>query len=667
MNFNLLKTQELVISSGQIIVPKIMSSLYLFNLKDSTEYNETPDNSKLETLIQSFNEDSGKCIGKLDLLKVSESTSEGLTSMSNILQDAFTLIVWSYTGAFNSPVQDNIIATSNIASSKLQHIFNINSDITFDVSEIGSNIYSNVYNWKEKYGVSHLNGTNDFPYMGWSGALLGSSIANSTFETDKKFYVWPFTYLPLGTLIPQGVIMAGQGVQYNGGAKMIPYQQGIGTYDFINREPVYLDNLIDRLDIISTFPPEGAVAGRNNFFVGIAITDYASSNLNIENHQKGSLTFQDIRTETRIAHPAPLTINVSEVDRALPWTNVWNYNTDEDIPILREGITNSSICGAYPLYRGSWNSTFSGRVCRTSVGSNGRWWSEGLSQYYTTEEYWNPNEQADSISIDISSLSNPADPDNPFKIKGGKIILYEGQRVIKNSYVYSTANMVGNVNIVKYFPDSAKEIFLDNGRVLPSDPYSKYQSNQGSLIVIVVQDGEDPPIPISNAQPVGIVLEEVVGEGTYEKKDAECDDALRVYQNNASSDLQTGPLEGAKTLSNRDINIYLFPMYAQLWSSGIPSCFGIQGVPYGTTVGTKMIADDEDNWEEPPICSPKYDRIRNNYMISDSPYCYSYALEETVDNSKSLNLFGTNRAQQYTLASREGAQDWPGPQMGIQR
>lgn len=664
MNLDYVNVNELYITNNNLIVPEIIQSFYGVNLKSAENVETTPDTSKLSSLIQTLNQDSGKCLGELNILQVSKVNNNGLSYLSSKLDNKYSLVIWEYQGMFtNDFISENMIYIARIPTSKVQHLINIDEKISPKYSEICNNEYSNKYNWDTKYGINHIKGTNDFPTMGWTGGFFGTTLPLTKFLQNTKKYVFPFTFLPLNTLSFQGTIMSGQIVQYNNSLSLIPYQQGKGSVDYIVREPIYENNVAESLDIVTSFPPEGAVAGRNNAFVGVAITDYKDS-LNIKNHQKGSLTFNDIRStiQYRKSHPSPLTIDVSEVDRPLPWTNVWNYSSNENINILSNGITPLTIAGAYPLYRGSWDSEYSGRIPRLSLYSSGRWLSKGSSQYYTTTEFWDPSEDEPSISIDLSTLKNPIDPKNPFKIKGAKIELLEGQRVIAGSYVYSTASMVGNVNIMKFYPDSAKEIFLPDGQILQPDPYSRYQSNQGSLIVSIVEDGKDPPMPISNAQPIGIILETVEGEGSLQE--LEYGTPERVKDNEISEDLQGTPID-SKTISNSDVNVWIFPMYSQLWSSGIPGTYGIQGLPYGSTVGTRFITDEEDFWTDPTIYAPRYEKIRNNYIIPDSPYAWSYALEETIINSDRLNIFGTNRAQQYTLTSREGGLDWPYPQCSI--
>lgn len=471
-----------------------------------------------------------------------------------------------------------------------------------------------------------------------------------------------------------------------------PYQQGRGSFEYFSREPVYNDNaVIFVVDLISTFPPEGCQPGRNNAFIGVSLTDFWSSNLNFNNQESSSRTPQDTRfqsnsnvLQTKTAHNAPLVYSTPEDNNnsfnPLPWNSLLGYvgtTTDspsntysENTPILNRGITTMIVSGAYPLYRGSNSAEYSGLSALDTDTQytflvNYRYFSRYKSQYYITTDFWDPDFNNPNITAEIKP-SVPVAPTGPYNIKGGRIVLYEGQRVIAGSYVYSTMGMTGNVNISKFFGPSAKEIVLDKGEndFLLSNIYSKYQSNQGGCVCIVVTDDEPVPLIPSNCQPIGIILEDIVGSGTPE---VENNQTKYAYQTNVSVDIQTVPdFETTKQLQNQEILIQLFPMYAQKNMSSFPINHVILGngssVPFGTTVATSLFYTSTTFFEPTPLIvptGPLYRKIKTNYMIADAKnaYLFNYPL-----------LDGAVYEQYpvyYSLKDKEMSCDWPYPQTFI--
>jgi len=629
----------------------------------------------------------------------------GVSALPNQIQIPFSLPIRDY----GSIEPEDFLLEEKVPSIKIINTSNMLADQIEPQTEIVISTYIQNLDWIQNYGITQFNGTNTFPTMGWAGGLLGS-IDPVTFRNQQEtLFVWPQGLLPAKPYVPIGIIYAGQGCQYisyietdektyqgkfiseeydRQNLGLVPYQQGKGSYEVVNREPQYSNGNVFDLDIVSTFPPEGAISGRNNAFAGVALTDWWGG-LDLANQNKGSRTPQDTRyirgglKQTKTAHNAPLSyISTDEnnTTNALPWNSIMTYQgttgqsasskKSSNMPIINKGITTMVVGGAYPCYRGTWSAEFSGRINTTSFGAPSRYFSRYLSQYYLTEEFWDPDFQGEPISPDLTDKSMPVEPKPPFRIKGGRITLYQGQQVLAGSYVYSTLGLTGNVNASKFYPDGAKELLINdtNQPYLLGDIYSKYQSNQGTLLVMVHTQGHPPPLPPSNAQPVGIVLETI--QGTGEIQTTAGGSPQVVFQTEVSTDVQTAPqdVESTLYLSNRDILVMIWPMMANMYSSGIPSTIDINAIPYGTSVGTYMLGNDPDLYVgstyTPILMAPLYARIRTNYLVPDSRYAYSYAYMETQPNSKRLAALGKNPAIQWSLKDKEMAQDWPGPHSG---
>lgn len=653
--------------------------------------------------------------GHNKLYKIAEVSRNGTGAMANQTLVPFALPIRDY--ATIDP--DDFLITEKVPSLKIANISTIFPDQISPQTEIIVGSYMGAFDWPTKYGLTQLNGTNTFPTMGWGGGLLGS-IDTKTFRNQQEsLFVWPQGLLPANPYIPVGIVFAGQGCQYvsytvssektyqekpkntskeyeRKDIAIAPYQQGRGIYEIVTREPEYRNGIVQSLDILTTFPPEGAVPGRNVAFAGVSLTDYWGE-LNLYDQRQGARTslatrlVDGAKRQTKTAHNAPLAYindDPDNPDNTLPWNNIMAYqgNTGQTASNkksaksgnLTHGVTTMVVSGAYPCYRGTWSPEFSGRVGTTSFGAPGRYYSRYLSQYYLSTDFWDPDLPGEIISADLTDKSMPVEPKPPYRIKGGRIILYEGQRVIAGSYVYTTIAITGNVNISKFYPDGAKELLLRKGNqnYLLSDIYSKYQSNQGGVIVLVTEDNRPPPMPPPNALPIGIVLETIEGTGEPQTIEGSEDYPIGttevVFQTSVSTDVQTAPVSLDTTLhiSNRDILVMIWPMTPNFHSSGIPTACDVNGIPYGTTVGTYMIGNDPDFYDtgtetyDPPFMAPLYARIRTNYCIPDSRYSWIYSYASTQVPSAFLAAFGSSPASQYGLKDREMATDWPGPHSG---
>lgn len=432
-------------------------------------------------------------------------------------------------------------------------------------SNVSSGEYMSYFDWQSEFGVSVLNGTNSFPYFAWGGSRLGTNQPRNFQFLQNSLYNFPaFSLIQSKYYNPIGLIYSGQGVQVNSfpiatldrkltfeernnktyqipisnsfeeirQVSLVSYQAGRGSYDYFTNQIVYnnRNGLVDLAFINALIGAEGAIPGRNNSFFGISLTDYWTKTLNLNNILAGSKNNTDVRnnpnTINKASHNAPLCYtpenSETNTENPLPWNPQFAYigqsgSNSSDISssnahVLKEGITTMVISGAYPLYRGAWSDVWGGPFDFFAKGNG----SIFKDQYYTTEEFWRPI-FTDPATAQLQAINQapPIPPNPPYRIKGGRIVLFEGQRVNAGSYVYATINTCGNVTMPQYIPPGAKEIILNEGErdQITSDIYSKNQSNQGGLIVMVITDGEDPPMPPSCAVPVGIVLETIEGFG----------------------------------------------------------------------------------------------------------------------------------------------------------
>ena len=647
-------------------------------------------------------------IGQGDIIthKVSEVNRNGVGMMG---EDPQTILYGVFFGIlFTLPGWDMPEFTI-----KIQHSSSMLPDQVEPQTEVSIPSYMIGQNWLESYGITQINGTNTFPTFGWGGGLLGSVFSESARKQQETNYIWPTSLLPANPYIPIGLIFPGQGCQYSSyietenrtydfrpkntsleyqrrSVSVQPFQQGKGLYEYVSNEIFYKNGFVSNTEISSTFPPEGAVPGRNNGFAGVAVSDYYGE-LDIPQQKETSRTNRATRyvdgskKQTKIARNAPLVYIPGEfnVSNALPWNSINSYQgtsaqsasfrKSDNTNLLQEGVTTMVTAGAYPLYRGTWASEFSGR---TAEEQSGTYYGTGKSQYYISTEFWNPNFPVPALSSDLANQGLPVEPNPPYRIKGGKVILYEGQRVLAGTYIYLTMGMIGNVNASKFFPGGAKELIFNDSdkQFILGDVYSRYQSNQGTIIVMTTEDNFPPSMPPSNAVPIGIILETIEGSGQPQTSDL--GNVLRIKQTEVTTDAQTLPENFSETIniSNRDIQVMIWPMGMNLYRSGITSSIYEEGLPFSTNVATPMLAVDSSFVElffDPPIfffsyelnilSNPLFAKIRTNYTVPDSRYAWRYAFAKEIDDASSFKQGGLRPGGQYSLMDRERVQDWPGP------
>lgn len=625
----------------------------------SGKYSET---ESLYNITDAQNSDGNACnvlgLGCGDILNfcVSNVSRNGMGNMAN-----------------NTSLFSNNSQSSAYPQIKLNWISNLTTDLVFPESSIGTNQYMQYTNWQNVYGIGSINGTNTFPYFGWAGARLGT-IRPQTFQVyQESLYNYPASFLQLAkTYEPIGLIYPGQGVQYSSWVVtenatysevienfqkfqyrrtgVVPYQQGRGSYDFYAKEAIYEPNgLIKILQNSFLVPSEGVNPGRNNAFLGVAISDFWSSTLNMNNILAGSNTRQDLsynaNAQECAAHNAPLVYTSPTEDNTyiqLPWQNVLGYNSvsssgsyngqhSSNAPIMTEGLTTMVISGAFPLYRGCYNTQWNGlNLLVMNMGNT------GYDSYYRTNEFWNAGyvETPNTAITSVNGLAPAVPPENPFSIKGGKILLRSGQRVKAGSYVYSSMNLIGNVTMSQFYASSAKNIILNEGEsdFLLGDIYSKYQGNQGGLVVIVSTDSEDPPMIPACCQPVGIVMEEIVGFGDPEYNDGIVSQNLKYEPESSGTSAVNSTYKlvydesTSCYLQCRNISVKLFPMMAQMASTYATNMnftfLNILYIGFPITATTGDPADPSLSFANSGYFSPIFNKVRNNFLIQASSEAY---------------------------------------------
>lgn len=512
---------------------------------------------------------------------------------------------------------------------------------------------------------------------------------------------------------PVGIVYAGQGTQYNAYSEIqppqrtfesrsartyqdpltnrqnlvtqlgvVPYQEGRGVFDYFSNEVQYneLNGLVDYVESPSTVAPEGAQPGRNVAFAGVALTDYWSRNIK---PGTSSLTPQDTRLDTRpfpqrnppglrgradpgsfprgdaqtkAAHNAPLSYlpqTGTGTGPVLPWNSLWGYvgattssssNTrSENVPCLTEGLTTMVVSGAYPLYRAAWNAQASFADPTFIQG-------QGLDQYYFTKDFWNPDFLDPSTpEIDALGQNPPVPPNPPFRTKGGRIVLYQGQRIKAGSFIYANMNTVGNVPMPQFYAPASKDS-VDNGAFesqVPGDLYAKYQANQGGIIVIVSVDGQPPPPPPPCAQPIGVVLEDLAGFGSPETDDGVPVTGFQTTQNVASQNCND--FSSVNQLQGRELLVKIFPLYAQFYLSGVsPQTALFFNFPL--MVGVDIFDPGSETYTN---LRPVVFRVKTNYMLMNGVF----------DLFSTFAFPGTGDA----LRNKEFITDWPGPTSGLLR
>lgn len=671
----------------------------------SGPWTETQEKYNLQSIIdytkenpnQHFCKILGMGLGELNSYKVSEVSKNGLS-----------------TPSFNNSVNK----TAQGLASNQQEIILINfssivSGMFSPLTTVGESYYQTGFDWLSTYGIQTINGTNTFPFFGWAGSRIGTIKPQNFQFLQDSLYNYPSSLLELAKEYnPIGIVYAGQGVQINsfpiknGGITfeernnrtyreffshnidnlrytgILPYQQGRGIYETFNRQVLYseINGLVDYIEYQASVPPEGALPGRNNAFMGVTLTDYWSDTLNINKTENNSRTAEDTRfntslKQTKCAHNAPLSYISTEENNeqnALPWNSLWSYigtttssssnQRSSNTPILTKGITTMCISGAYPLYRGTHCSRWSGFNDFINTGG------DIVAQYYITKDFW-PNEYTNPTIPEITEKP-PVIPNPPYRVKGAKIILTRGQRVKAGSYVYSCMNGVSNVTVPQFFPPAAKEIILEEGErdYLLSDIYSKFQANQGSLIVMVSIDGQEPPNPPSCAQPVGVILEDIEGFGEYLYINDDPAQNLEVFteitpevdspipeRTPAKTRYAYDPLK-TNSIQAREILVNFFPMYPNMDMTGVP-CGKLQFlVLYGSPFSFMTCSDriertvpkglPDYNPVEP---KPVMVRLKNSYLINAGDGSYpiiSSGFEQTLPLS------------QYDLKNVQFRNDW---------
>lgn len=633
--------------------------------------------------------------------------SIGKYKISNVARSGVEML--AYTTKINvinaQAVYNSLEYLFSIATFRQTNYSSVLDGFVYPYTEVGEGFFMSGFNWKNYFNLEVINGTNTFPFFGWGGSRIGSINPRNTLYQQNSTYNFPSELLVLAkNYNPLGIVYAGQGIQINSflpndntqtfdlGNRtyqetinpintirytgICPYQQGRGSYDYYNVDLDYntTNGKSQYVEITSTIGPEGAQPGRNNHFAGVCLTDYWSNNLNLENVTNSSNTPEDIRNtywgtnkQSYVAHNSPMcyieTNPDNNLQNPLPWNTSFSYigttsssssnSKSDNSPILKEGITTMVISGAYPLYRGAWENRWNGQLLYgfTLISSLRGIGTNPLDQYYTSSQFWDA-QYTDPSNQEITDINAniPVPPNPPYRIKGGKIVLYEGQKVKAGSYVYSTINMCGNIGIPHFFPPSAKEISLIEGEStqLLGDVYSKYQFNQGGLIVIISIDDRIPPIPPSCAVPVGVVLEDIVGYGnpTY-------------YDDNISQNTKYGPRSGINVsysflatytqlevnqyevnhVGSREILIKLFPMKTVTELSGITVCssnteFVNDIKPYVAAFGNFQYPTFK-NGGYSYTYTPIVQKIKSNYMVNSG-------YEPFVIYSQDINVYGDN-------------------------
>lgn len=602
----------------------------------------------------------------------------------------------------DSPVIDKYFDQSQFL--KLENYSNMFDEYTFPETISGPSEYFQRFDWYETFQIDYMTGTNAFPTFAWSGNRSGTSLLTNFQIQQNAEYNYPATFLQYAkNYTKTGMIYAGQGVQVysvSNKFRLVPYQQGRGIYDYFSYEVSYEDNLVNIIDYPTSYGPEGIQPGRNNAFLGVALTNNFSDSLNLKNQEFTSRTPQDTRFLLTKTNPnislkatnAPLTYippsdSDENTDNGLPWNSLNSFLSNSKVSILQNGVTTMCISGAYPLYRGSHATEYSGFIItrRTAGDSTSvilpQYLSKYYSQYYLTTQFWDPQFNApitptiasiQLYSTDDPNYSIPVPPNPPYYLKGARIVLYEGQRVLAGSYVYASMNMVGNVAVSQFVAPSSKEIKFVGGQnnILMQDLYGKYQGNQGSLMVVVQTEDQDPLIVPSCCQPVGIVLETIEGIGTPQLD--ENDQYFYTHQTPKSTGQQLLPIsfESSLQLQSRQITVKLFPMFGNLALSGY-SNFVYQAVtksfrtgqPYTNNSFYKQTAFSSDPTATATISAPYgfcYQKIRTLYTLHDSPFSFSIA-----NNNMTINGTNLDYPYPYSEAGIRGKQfmnDYYGPE-----
>jgi hypothetical protein len=566
------------------------------------------------------------------------------------------------------------------------------------------NPYLKGFDWQNEFGIQLFHGTNSFPFFGWAGTRIGDIDLVNSHKIQNAIYDFPATELNISLIYDSlGIVYAGQGTQYNSvftstdiqnrdiisrnirkkettlyrtknkisTVNILPYQQGVGNYDFfmnsLNHNKTTSE--ISSSSTVDNIPAEGVQPGRNTAFAGVAITDFWSNSLDFTQINEGSKTSNVTRSkvsgikQTQTAHNAPLCYIPVDGDlenNVLPWGSLFsyvgdtttspNYSRSENTSILQEGVTSMITTGAYPLFMGQWNSTISPTNAQFFSGSG-----NGLYQYYAnvsnsdSSNWWNTIEDPGAPDKLKEQGDEPVlGPATPFTIKGASIFLFEGQRVKAGSYVYSSTTMTPSATAPHFYAPSGKRITFNSGEkdTLMGDIYSRFQGNQGGIIVMVSEDGKPPPMPPPCAQPIGIILEDIIGYGQPgNTEDTPLDPSRYGLQTDNSTAAQLEkpsnnsqlPIE-TNNIMAREILIKLLPMYANYYLPGVPDL-----VPeFSTTQSIVNPFSFTDNAGDlTTTYYPVYYRTKTNYAVTTGIFNGNQPNDQNwLYNQSSLSTYG---------------------------
>jgi len=230
----------------------------------------------------------GTCIGTVETYQVSDVCRSGVSGMA-------------FTTNLGRDLQGNITRKSIFDILRLANYSSLIKGYNEPQSSIGVGEYLEDYNWLESFNIETINGTNTFPFFGWSGTRIGTLKPQNFQYLQNSLYSYPAFYLDQAkTYNPIGLIYPGQLVQMNSfpinnlnrkltfeerndrtyqiptynkfsetrKVGLVPYQQGRGVFDYLSRDIIYnpVNGLVDFASTTTIVPAEGAVAGRNVSF-----------------------------------------------------------------------------------------------------------------------------------------------------------------------------------------------------------------------------------------------------------------------------------------------------------------------------------------------------------------------------------------------------------------
>lgn len=160
---------------------------------------------------------------------------------------------------------------------------------------------------------------------------------------------------------------------------------------------------------------------------------------------------------------------------------------------------------------------------------------------------------------------------------------------------------------------------------------------------MVSEDGKPPPMPPPGAQPIGIILEDIIGYGQPGDSDTSGEYVLQVQNSTAAQLRKPTPPSGTESINvnnivAREILIKLLPMYANYNLSGVPDL-----VPeFSTTqsiVNPYSFTDISGNLTD--TYYPVYYRTKTNYAITTGIFNGSQPNDQNwLYNQSSLSTYG---------------------------